>query len=285
MHPEPERSSIGISFVNNRSVLVTSRVFRPLKIFALYQDPVCHIVFSNYGGGFVEGDQVLVDIDCGQDTTSIFSNQANTRIYKSEEGKSSRQEIKGSVGASAFTVMLGDPVVPHTGSMFEQAASWSIGKDSVLLVIDWFEAGRLLNGERFDFHSFSSTLKVESDGIPLVWDQFRMDPLHSNLNSPGAFFDHSGYLNVFLVGQEQLPKVQLLERCLRDISSKYFMEENPAPLPQASLMGASVRISEKAFVTRCSAKSHEIIAAMVKEITHALANPGLLGFDPGERKF
>jgi urease accessory protein len=285
MLPPQGHSKIEIARINGKSTLITSKVYKPLKIFTLYRENNCQVVFSNYGGGFVEGDQVLLDIHCEADTKVLFSSQANTRIYKSENNLSCRQEIHGSVGENGFVVFLGDPVVPHQGSIFEQLFRWKIKTGAVLLLVDWFEAGRLLNDERFMFQSFTTDLRVEKDGIPLVWDKFEIRPSEVNVNSPGAFLDHSCYLNVFLIGNKALPKVQELEAHLRSLSRKYFHEENPLHLSQAEMMGVATQVNDEVYLVRCSAKTHEAIRPLVKELTEILAEKTLLGFNPAERKF
>jgi urease accessory protein len=281
----PEHSEIEISLVNDTSQLTTSRIFKPLKIFPLYSGQVCHIVFSNYGGGFVEGDQVLVNICLAANTQSVFSNQANTRIYKSDGHVASRHQLSGTLGAGAFAVYLGDPVIAHKGSVFEQVSHWKIERDAVLLIVDWFEAGRLLNDERFAFTSFVTEMKIDMAGTTLVWDKFKMDPENSNYNSPGAFLDHSCYLNIFLIGDDRLTKVNLLEQQLMALSEKYFHEESPQLIQQAGIMGTAVKISDHVLLIRCAARSHEMVASFVKELAKVLEDENLLGFNPIERKF
>ena len=245
----------------------------------------CHIVFSNYGGGFVEGDRIQLNINCGAETNTIITSQANTRIYKSTTGLLTSQEIKGKIGEKAFMVYMGDPMVPQQDSIFEQKFEWEINRDSVLLLVDWFEAGRILNDERFGFQSFATEFKVLKDGIPLIWDRFKIEPSVTNVNSPGAFLNHSSYLNIFLAGNENLPKVQALETHLRLLARKFFQEEKPLQLNEVELLGAAIKINENAFLVRCSAKNNESLHAFVKELAVVLEDDVLLGFNPLGRKF
>lgn len=280
-----EISELEIELVRNRSVLITSRVFKPLKVFQLKKETACQVVFSNYGGGFVEGDKVQLNILCGVDTKTIFSTQANTRVYKSVAGLTTSQHIKGKIGERALTVFLGDPLVPQKDSIFEQKIEWHIQKDSVLMYVDWFEAGRILNNERFEFHSYFTEFKVLQDNIPLVWDRFKIEPSNTNINSPGAFLNHSSYLNIFLVGNENLLTIKTLEVHLRFLASKFFQEEKPLQLNEVELLGAVVKINESVFLVRCSARNNETLHAFVKELSIVLEDKNLLGFNPLGRKF
>lgn len=280
-----EVSELEISLVENKSVLTTSKVFKPLKVFQLKKQKACQIVFSNYGGGFVEGDQILLNVGCHAGTTTVFSSQANTRIYKSTVGLKARQEINGKIGEGAFVVYMGDPLVPQEDSIFEQVFRWNLEKDSVLLLVDWFEAGRILNNERFAFNSFSAEMKVTKENVAIVWDKFKIEPSTTNVNSPGAFLHHSSYLNIFLVGHEGLERVQALETHLRFLGHKYFQEDKPLKLNELELLGAVAKVNEQAFIVRCSAKSNEALRPFVKELSAILEDEKLLGFNPLTRKF
>ena len=278
-------SVLEISHVGGKSVLTTSKVFKPIKIFQLKMGKTCQIFFSNYGGGFVEGDKVQLKIHCGEGTTSLFTTQANTRIYKSVSGLTTIQEVKGEIGERALVVFLGDPLVPQKDSIFEQRFEWQVGKDAVLMYTDWFEAGRILNNERFEFQSYFTEFKVLQNNIPLVWDRFKIEPSATNVNSSGAFLTHNSYLNIFLVGNENLNSVKILETHLRFLARKFFQEEKPLQLNEVEMLGAVVKINESVFLLRCSARNNESLHAFVKELSVVLEDENLLGFNPLSRKF
>jgi urease accessory protein len=276
------RSAIEISSIDNKSVLTGSKIFRPLKIFSLQKGKACQVVFSSYGGGFVEGDQIALDIHCNAGTSSAFSTQANTRIYRSEQDKASMQEIRGKIEREGFSVFMGDPIVPHQNSIFEQKIQWDLEEGSSLLFLDWFEGGRILNGERFAFKSFSTDLKITLSGTPVIWDRFRMDPEQNNMNSPGAFLHHSSYLNIFLAGHENLRKIKLLENHLHFLYRKYLFNEKGQEISKCDLIGSTCKVNEHVFMVRCSARNSHFLYPLVKELAQLLSDQDLLGFNPLE---
>lgn len=282
MIKDTAQSILEISNINGKSSVTGSKIFRPLKIFTLEKNKACHLVFSNYGGGFVEGDSIDLKIDCKADTVCAFSSQANTRIYRSEHGNTCKQTINGRVGAHALVVFMGDPVVPHQKSIFEQHLYWTLEKNSVLLVIDWFEAGRILNGERFAFDSFFTELKIESNGVPIVWDRFKMNPSKNNMNSPGAFLDHSSYINIFLAGDENDPRVKSIETQLRFLAAQYFHEHIENKSESLIRIGSAVKVNEQVFMIRCSAKNNDLLQPFVRALAAHMSDKELLGFNPFE---
>jgi len=279
------QSELKISLVGEKSVVTTSKIFKPIKIFQLKKGKTCQVVFSNYGGGFVEGDQIDLKIECEAGTNTVFTTQANTRVYKSVSGLSTNQHIQGKLGENAFAVFIGDPMVPQKDSIFKQKAEWHLEKNAILLFVDWVEAGRILNEERFEFESYFTEFKVMQNNIPIVGDKFKMEPAVTNLNSPGAFLNHSSYLNVFLVGNESLAGVKTLETHLKYLAQKFFQEEKPLQLNEVELLGSATKIHESVFLVRCSARNNESLHSFVKELSVVLEEENLLGYNPLARKF
>lgn len=283
MNTSTPSSEIDIKYINDKSVLTGSKIARPLKIFSLQHDSACQIIFSNYGGGFVEGDHILLNLSCGADTVSVFSSQANTRVYKSERDLTSSQEIHATLGRNAFAAFLCDPLVPHMGSIFEQRQLWNIEEGAVLLFTDWFVGGRILNGERFAFQSYHSEFKVQSGDTPLVWDKFFINPSQNNPDSPGVFLNHSCYVNIFLVGHDSLPRVQRLAGILNKISETHLQNKNTLVATESKLMGSYAKVNENISMIRCAAKSNEMLEPLMKELSLALSHQELLGFNPDHK--
>jgi urease accessory protein len=278
-------SELEVKKIGDTSVLTANLVYKPLKTFALQRGNACQIVFSNYGGGYVEGDQICLKLDCLPDTTTLLSSQANTRIYKSVNGGVTRQKIQVNQREGSFVAYVGDALVPQKESIFEQQFHWNLEKDAVLLFVDWFEAGRILTGERFAFHTFGTELKVQDEKGIVVLDRFKIDPHGINVNSPGAFLNHTSYMNVFLIGDENLTRVRLLENHLRFTAKKHFQEDQPLRMDEFELIGSAAKINERVFLIRCSAKENEALALFERDLAAVLEMKELLGFHPLERKY
>lgn len=278
-------SKIEVKKIGANSVLTGSLVRKPLKIFEIPREGVCQIVFSNYGGGYLAGDQVRLSLECLTDTSTLLTSQANTRIYKSPNGDTTIQEINVNQKKGSFVAYVGDALVPQKDSIFQQRFHWHLADEAVLFFIDWFEAGRILNGERFAFTSFSTELKITSKDRTLVWDRFHIDPNKTNVGSPGSFLDHGSYMNIFLIGNENLEKVKILENHLRFVARKYFQEEKPLRMNELPLLGSVAKINETVFLIRCSARENDLLLPFIKELTSVLEEKELLGFQPMERKY
>lgn len=109
-----------------------------------------------------------------------------------------------------------------------------------------------------------------------------MDPEQNNMNSPGAFLNHSSYLNIFLAGNENLEKVKLIENQLHFLSRKYLFDEKGQEVSKCEIIGSACKVNEHVFMIRCSAKNNHALHPLVKELAQLLSDNELLGFNPIE---
>jgi urease accessory protein len=120
-----------------------------------------------YGGGLVSGDVVSVEASIGAGCTTILATQSSTKVYgphqiwecPAEDGVT-RQTLSATVGDGALLAILPDPVVPYSGAVFDNEQLLELEEGGSLVSVDCMTAGRVLRGERWDFHSFTSGTTV-----------------------------------------------------------------------------------------------------------------------------
>ncbi|RZK47081.1 MAG: urease accessory protein UreD, partial [Hymenobacter sp.] len=136
-------SALAVAQVRQQSRLVASRSVQPLKIINPKSPaPACHVVLASYGGGLVAGDSIRLRVRCEEGSRLLLSTQANTRIFKSIDGRQAEQLTEGHVAENALAVVLPDPLVPQAASRYYQAQHWQLAKNATLLLADWWHAGR-----------------------------------------------------------------------------------------------------------------------------------------------
>lgn len=274
MRHEPRSSRIAFDLLDDKTVLVEQFSQKPLKIVnPLSHRSACLCMLTSYGGGFVQGDQVALDIHCRRNTSSVISSQANTRVYESN-GERCTQEINARLEKGAFHVFFNDPLVMHQNGVFHQRTNFHLQTDSVLLYFDWFTAGRTAYGEVFAFEEYDAVTKIYLNQKCEIWDAFNISPRELDVQSPGAFNNTNSFLNIYLVGDKNSVKVKLLEEVLQNTESNY----------EGTFKNIS-RISQNSLVSRYA--DHDIVQLKkaVKQITSQLEHKSLLHFDPLVRKY
>ena len=267
-------SRIAFDLLNNKTVMVEQFSQKPLKIVNPQSNrQACLCMLTSYGGGFVQGDKVALDVHCRSHTSSVISSQANTRVYESN-GALCTQEINVRLETGAFHVFFNDPLVMHRDGVFHQKSSFYLQKDSVLLYFDWFTAGRTAYGEVFDFEEYDAVTKMYVEQKCELWDAFTITPKNSDVQSPGAFDKATSFVNVYLIGDKNLEKVKLLEEVLHSTESNY----------EGTFKNVA-RINENSLVSRYADHDLVRLKKAVNTITRQLEDKSLLHFDPLIRKY
>jgi urease accessory protein UreH/urease accessory protein UreF len=129
------------------------------------------VAVSSYGGGMVRGDRQDLSIKVDEGAKLGLVTQGATRIYRragrlghgqaAEDAHqlhepSCRSDLRAKVGRDAVLVVAPDPLVPFSRSSFVQRQRFDLDPDASLLLVDWFGAGRVNSGERWDFDLLSS---------------------------------------------------------------------------------------------------------------------------------
>lgn len=233
-------------------------------------------MLTNYGGGFVQGDVTYLDIACREQTTSVISSQANTRVYESA-GAICSQYIDTVIEKNAFHVFINDPLVMHQGSAFDQKFKYNLNEGSVLLLIDWFAAGRTDNGEQYDFKSYRSETEVFMSDVLVMKDKFQLTPEDMDVSSPASLADHMSFMNIYLSGNQDLEKVEIIENALNTIQAEVDQTKE--------VYSSAQRINENTYVARFSAPEVLRLRKVLGKISEVMLNSKLLHFDLLERKY
>lgn len=207
-------NKIIIKNISGVSRLTTSLVTAPLKIFNPNSSSHwCHLVLSNYGGGYISGDDIRIEITCENQSLLYLGTQGNTRIYKQAEGKESRQSIIGNVKSQSIAVIAPDPTVLHEGSYFKSKQMWSLATDANLVLTDWIHSGRYECNESFHFHSYESEISIYRNAELVLLDQLLTRPGELDPNVIGRFGPYRMLLNIFLIGNKVHRVAQELQTC------------------------------------------------------------------------
>lgn len=129
------------------------------------------IVTSSLGGGLVDGDDVVLDVDVDAGATCLVTTQASTKVYKG----SSQQRLDLRVHGDATAMVLPDPVVPYRDARFTQRTSIALAAGASLALCDTLTAGRVAFGERWSATRLDSTLAVSIDGTSRLVDRVLLE--------------------------------------------------------------------------------------------------------------
>lgn len=139
----------------------------PMPSTAVSRAGAALAAISSYGGGMVRGDRQDLSIKVDEGAKLGLITQGATRIYRQagrlggqqqqrQQLSSCQSTLHAKVGKDAVLVVAPDPLVPFSRSSFVQRQRFDLDPSASLLLVDWFGAGRVNSGERWDFDLLSS---------------------------------------------------------------------------------------------------------------------------------
>src|SRR4030095_7166251 len=162
--PHPAGSGfIRVAGAGRRSTVVRAVAASPLRLLTpRNHGRAAWIYTSSYGGGFVGGGHVALDIGVEAGAAAFVSTQASTKVYRSSAGATS--ELIARVSDRALLVVAPDPVVCFRGSRYRQSQEFDLARGAGLVLVDWVTSGRCAAGERWAFDEYSARLSARIDG-------------------------------------------------------------------------------------------------------------------------
>ena len=182
----------------------------PIGTSAVQRAGAALAAVSSYGGGMVRGDgqELHVAVDEGaklglvtQGATRIYrrsgylssssssSSLSNTTLPASaSDGDNANEDtchatLHATIKANGLLVVAPDPLVPFSQSSFAQCQTFELDADASLVLVDWFGAGRVVNGERWDFDYLSSRSDLMFLGTkdPFLIESISLDRRRGNI--------------------------------------------------------------------------------------------------------
>ena len=180
--------------VAGRSIITRARARSPLRILTPRAGfDAAWAVVSTFGGGLLAGDSIVIELEVGEDAACLLGSQAQTKVYRSPVGPSSRQKIIGRIERGGLLVCLAEPISCFKDARFQQEQTFELCSSASLVWIDVFTSGRAARGERWAFTQYHSRCDVHLDSELVFRDALRLD----QADGPIAAAHRMGQCNCF----------------------------------------------------------------------------------------
>lgn len=265
-------AALEIESVQGASTVTSAFAANPLKLLVpRSRGPSVWGCLSNFGGGFVAGDQTRLDLSLGRDTRCYFGTQASTKIYRNAGLLACGHATYATLGENSALVFAPDPVQAYAGSTYTQRQEFRLAAGAGLALVDWLSAGRAARGERWAFHHFASRNDVFiNDGRIFV------DSLSLHGGDDLVASHRMGRFNclamLLLIGE---PMRQAAARLIEEISSR--------PVPQRSRLVCSASPVAGGAILRVAGEQVEDVGRELHR--HLAFARELLEDDPWARKW
>ncbi len=202
-------SLVTASHIHNKSRITELVSQKPLKLLTprvTGRDGV-QVFLSNYGGGFVAGDETGLCITCEPGASLFVGQQANGRVYKNPNKQETTMRIKGTVSAGARCIQFAEPLVLHKDAQFSQYQEWDISPEASFANIEMVSAGRIGIGELWAFRSLTLSQRIFRSGKLIYSDPLTITPSTFHPTSTGSFGGFTYMLNAQFFGEFSNPEL------------------------------------------------------------------------------
>ncbi|MEM6460064.1 MAG: urease accessory protein UreD [Planctomycetota bacterium] len=197
----PGRGTLSFEIVAGQTAITRCRAHAPLKLLTPARPGGAAWVYaSTFGGGLVAGDRVDLELHAGPHTTAVLTTQASTKVFHQQDGIGAEQRLTATVDQDARLLVLPDPLTCFADAAYRQTQRFTLGPTASLVLLDWFTAGRVASGERWDFAEYRSLNVVTVGGREVVFDQTRITADTLSTLGPLCVGGYDVLANVFLIG-------------------------------------------------------------------------------------
>ena len=174
----------------------------PLKVLvALPRGPSVWAYLSGFGGGLVAGDQTRMKLRLGDKSRCFLSTQSSTKVYRNPLDRPCRCEVQVQLAANSLLVMVPDPVQAFADSLYVQRQDFHLHPTAGLVLVDWFSAGRLACGERWEFTRYESRNEVWIGDQRVFTDSLRLSNEDGPMPGDHRLGRYNCFATVALIGE------------------------------------------------------------------------------------
>lgn len=275
-YARPAQSGYGqieLTQIQNQTQITRSLARQPLKLLApKTNSPAAFIYATTLGGGLVAGDQIYLDLQAHENTTTFLTTQSATKVYRSTSNQITRQSISATLHHNSLLINWPDPIICFEQANYEQHQTFNLHTTANLVVVDWQTSGRRARGERWAFSRYQSRNEIYIDNRQVLYDATRLDRSEAPLDTPFRAGRFECLATVILIGSAL---TQTIDHIQAQIESEPLQRRAPSLTSISRITpGAIIRI-----LAQNPEQAGKQIRNLLSPITQQLKN------DPWSRKW
>jgi urease accessory protein UreH len=170
-----------------RTVLAHAYAEPPLRVGRGFPEGpgrnALHVILASSAPGIFGGDLFEQKITLERGASVRLTSQSALQVHPGSDGGTARLRSTYDVGAEAELRCHWDPLIPFTASRLEQQTDVELQRTARLSWSDAFMSGREGRGERWQFHSLRSALRVTRSSALEYVERFRIVPEEHRLRA------------------------------------------------------------------------------------------------------
>lgn len=144
------------------------------------------------GGGYVEGEKYKYSINLKEDSRSIITTQASTKVYKCVHGEKTEQETLINLDKNSILEYITDSVILYKDAIYKQVNNIYMDESATLIYSDGITSGWSKEGEDFQYSNVQLKTSVYVNNKIVLLDNLLVNPREDDVTKLGFF---EGYQN------------------------------------------------------------------------------------------
>ncbi len=177
----------------DRSIAVDQYHRGALKVFRpLYLDETGQVTYYvvNPGGGYLDGDSYLTEIEVEEGASALLTTQAATKIYRTPTCPV-YQHTRVSLAPRAVLELVPDQVIAYRESSYLQTALVEMDPTATFMSLEVLTPGWAPDGSVFGYDSVRVRTDIRIGGRCAVVDSLRLVPGETGMAGLGALEGYS----------------------------------------------------------------------------------------------
>ncbi|WEG14784.1 urease accessory protein UreD [Pullulanibacillus sp. KACC 23026] len=147
------------------------KVTRPVYL----EDEQLTVYLMHVGGGYVDGDRYLTEIEVGEEAELTLTTQSYTKVYRTPNHPVHQQVIIH-LKPNSTLEYLPDPLIAYEGAKFIQETNVSLREGTCLFYKDILTPGWAEDGRLFRYDWIRSRLRVYKNEKLVLFDHLFLEP-------------------------------------------------------------------------------------------------------------
>lgn len=175
----------------------------PMQVLPPYyqdEDGTAFIFLLNLAGGVLQGDRLYTNVDIEDNARALISTPSANRFYKMEDDCA---EVINTfkLGKNSVLEYIPDYNIPYAKSETYQENLFYLDESSTLIAWDMVIPGRVGMGENFDYHCFSSKIKIYVGDELELYEYSKLSPDMGDMMQIGILEEYKIYATAFVYHQ------------------------------------------------------------------------------------
>ena len=189
-------------------VLTQTPPLRVIRAFE-HQKSGALVHMHNVSGGVLGGDRFCINVEVEPGAHGMLTTTGSNRIYRHRENyHTASQTTQVRVGRDGIFEYIPDSTIPYAGSRFSQKSTIYLEPGAKLFWSEILNPGREGFNERFEWDHFGNEMRIEGDGVPLLWEKWVLSGRTTDFDSPAVLGSHA-YSATFIVCECGAPQPQI----------------------------------------------------------------------------